>query len=142
MPIPPELRHFYGPEWRNVIRPRILERAGHQCENCGKPNHAEIRTKTGKGRMFWRPLKSLTWRNEEGWVLTPEELALAINLPTRVIRVVIVPAHLNHTPGDDRDENLRAMCQWCHLRHDRGQHRQTFIRHRDDKRTLLLELAS
>lgn len=27
-------------------------------------------------------------------------------------------AHLNHTPMDCRDENLRALCAPCHLRYD------------------------
>ena len=39
MPIRPEFRHFYGREWQKVIRPRILERAGNRCEECGVPNH-------------------------------------------------------------------------------------------------------
>lgn len=33
-------------------------------------------------------------------------------------RVVLTVAHLNHNPGDCREENLKAMCQRCHLRYD------------------------
>lgn len=33
-------------------------------------------------------------------------------------------AHLNRTPGDDRPENLRVMCNACHLRYDRFDHRE------------------
>jgi hypothetical protein len=32
-------------------------------------------------------------------------------------------AHLNHTPEDCRDENLKAMCPRCHNRYDSA-HRQ------------------
>ena len=32
MPIRAELRSLYGREWLTVIRPRVLERAHHQCE--------------------------------------------------------------------------------------------------------------
>lgn len=39
-------------------------------------------------------------------------------------RVVLTVAHLNHDPADCRDENLRAMCQRCHLRYDNDLHRR------------------
>jgi hypothetical protein len=39
--------------------------------------------------------------------------------------VVLTTAHLNHTPEDCSDENLKAMCQGCHLHYDRGHHAQT-----------------
>lgn len=38
-------------------------------------------------------------------------------------RVVLTVAHLNHRPEDCRDENLRAMCQRCHLAYDEEEHR-------------------
>ena len=45
MPIAARLRkQFYGKTWRDVIRPRILERARNKCEQCGKPNHARVFT--------------------------------------------------------------------------------------------------
>lgn len=37
-------------------------------------------------------------------------------------KVVLTTAHLNHTPEDCRDEVLKAMCQRCHLAHDREHH--------------------
>jgi hypothetical protein len=39
--------------------------------------------------------------------------------------VVLTVAHLNHTPEDVRRENLRAMCQGCHLHYDREHHAET-----------------
>jgi hypothetical protein len=39
--------------------------------------------------------------------------------------VVLTVAHLNHEPEDCRDENLRAMCQGCHLHYDREHHART-----------------
>lgn len=32
----------YPPNWLTKIRPAILERANHCCEQCGVPNHALI----------------------------------------------------------------------------------------------------
>ena len=40
-------------------------------------------------------------------------------------KIVLTVAHLNHQPEDCRDENLRAMCQRCHLRYDREHHALT-----------------
>ncbi len=42
MPIRPELKQFYGVEWKTVTRPRILARAHDRCEWCGVSNHTEI----------------------------------------------------------------------------------------------------
>lgn len=39
--------------------------------------------------------------------------------------VVLTTAHLNHQPEDVRPDNLVAMCQGCHLHHDRAHHRVT-----------------
>ena len=32
--------------------------------------------------------------------------------------VVLTIAHLNHTPEDNQDENLKALCQKCHNTYD------------------------
>lgn len=39
--------------------------------------------------------------------------------------VVLTVAHLNHTPEDCRDENLRCWCQRCHLTYDKPEHART-----------------
>jgi hypothetical protein len=33
-------------------------------------------------------------------------------------------AHLDHNPQNSAQRNLRALCQRCHLRHDRLEHRR------------------
>lgn len=49
-------------------------------------------------------------------------------------RIVLTVAHLNHTPMDCRPENLKAMCQRCHLRYDVEHHKANAARTRDRKR--------
>ena len=141
MPIRPELRKFYGPDWQAAREP-MLHKVHGRCQYCDKPNLQMVRTKTGHGRMFWRPLKgSMLWRNEWGWPLTIEELRIANELHPRTIRVVLTRAHLNRVPGDDRPENIAVLCQWCHLRYDRPvnlQHAKvTRMVHKDAERPLL-----
>ena len=38
-------------------------------------------------------------------------------------KIVLTVAHLNHNPSDNRLENLKAMCQRCHLRYDTEHHK-------------------
>jgi len=37
-------------------------------------------------------------------------------------KVALTVAHLNHDTTDNRPENLKAMCQRCHLRYDAKHH--------------------
>ncbi|WP_372584609.1 hypothetical protein [Mycobacteroides abscessus] len=89
MPIRPENRDRYPKDWLKISRRIRLVRAQSQCEcvgECGRNTH--------RGRC----------PNRQG-------------LPAYGTgsRVILTVAHLNHTPEDCRDENLRAMCQGCHL---------------------------
>ena len=58
----------------------------------------------------------------------------------RLVVVKLTVAHLNHTAGDDRDENLAALCQGCHLRHDVAHHKDSRATRKDAARPLLAEL--
>jgi hypothetical protein len=40
-------------------------------------------------------------------------------------KVVLTVAHLDHTPENCADENLKAMCQGCHLAYDADHHAET-----------------
>lgn len=131
MPIRPEFRKFYrGPAWAETRR-RILARAENKCEECEVPNHVTVLRDYGwwtpatlpatvfkfGGTMYGHSLFELPWRCAGAFVRGgfPREAC-------RWVYIVLTIAHLNHTPGDDRDENLKALCQWCHLRNDRLQH--------------------
>jgi len=49
--------------------------------------------------------------------------------------VVLTTAHLDHDITNGAGENLRAMCQRCHLTHDAAHHAQTAAQSRFNKRT-------
>ena len=39
-------------------------------------------------------------------------------------RIVLTVAHLDHQPENNDPENLRALCQKCHLRYDHDHHQR------------------
>lgn len=107
MPITPENRDRYPSDWP-VISLRIRkERAGDRCEcqgECGHPHEGRCPEVNG----------------------APHSVTGST--------VVLTVAHLDHQPENCADENLRAMCQRCHLGYDRDHHafnvRQTMSRRR------------
>jgi hypothetical protein len=163
MPIRPELLKFYSADWKSEVRPRILARAKNCCEECGKPNRQYVGTMTwrssqslaGEPQMAWVLRFSPTftgWRNHRGdpihqdtifAMLNPSSSACALRhaqpATVRSVLVVLTVAHLNHIPGDDRDENLKALCGWCHLNYDKLHHAETRATRKDLARPLLSE---
>lgn len=45
---------------------------------------------------------------------------LSPGMPRKDVKIVLTIAHLDHTPENCSDENLRAFCQRCHNRYDAG----------------------
>lgn len=45
--------------------------------------------------------------------------------PVTESKVILTVAHLDHQPENCDPENLRAMCQRCHLSYDREHHAET-----------------
>ena len=106
MPIRPENLKRYPVDWKAVSL-AIKERAGWRCEcegECGRGTH--------DGRC----------PNLHG------EPAYGTGS-----KVVLTTAHLDHTPENCGAENLKAMCQGCHLHYDKEHHAQTAYRTRMNK---------
>jgi hypothetical protein len=135
MPLRRDVKHLYGPTWQRQTRPRIQSRAGNCCEQCGVPNGITVYRSAGswsrsKGRFA-------RWYSECGqehvWTTAPAK--------PRAVRIVCAVAHLDRTPGNDADANLRFLCQWCHLNYDRLEHlaasKLTRIDRKDKKRPLI-----
>lgn len=129
MPIRPSERHRYPKNWKS-IRQRILERAGRRCEFCGVENGAIGRRK-----------RDGSFERFPG----TEVEAAALNA-IRLTRIVLTIAHLDHTPENNAEGNLRALCQRCHLAHDAAEHlrnaRDTRHRKLDAARPLLAGLET
>ncbi|WP_099213538.1 hypothetical protein [Gluconobacter cerinus] len=127
MPIRQELKALYPPNWPELSRQVRFERAGGMCQRCGRP-HGQILQVLPGGR--WKHPETGHWFNGRGRPVAPPDL-IAL-LQTRQTKVVLAAAHLNHDPTVNRLRNLRALCQRCHLLHDRvyhlAQRRLTFRR--------------
>lgn len=90
----------YPKDWKQISL-KIRERSGGQCEcegECGLH-----RTTPGPRRCVERNGEPAKWAKG---------------------KIVLTVAHLNHIEADCRDENLKAMCQRCHLRYDMQLHMQ------------------
>lgn len=125
MPIRPSERHRYPKDWKS-IRQRILDRSGHRCELCGVENGAIGRRK-----------RDGTFEHFEGM-----EAEVASLEGVRLTRIVLTVAHLDHTPENNADANLRALCQRCHLAHDATEHRRNASDTRRRKRDAAMPLLA
>lgn len=130
MPIKPENKARYPKDWKQ-IRERILERANNCCETCSAPNHAYI--ERGAAKDYG------TYKNEDGKVFcadTGKYLGMARISEYNgkaFIQVVLTIAHLDHTPENNDEANLKALCQRCHLKYDAQHHQINAARTRRKK---------
>lgn len=112
---------LYPKDWRDISL-RIRERDGNCCKTCGVPNDAIIqRSDIDAEYYIWYNEDKDVWCYPSGeWIRMseiPDEYQTA-----RPVRVVLTVAHLNHDTTDNSDENLAALCQLHHLRHDAKYH--------------------
>jgi hypothetical protein len=100
----------YPSNWKTVIRPAILERAKGCCEQCGVKNHSLIH-RNGSGMNDW-----VYWpegMESESWSLDGLKSTF----------IVLTISHTDHDTTHNDYSNLRALCQKCHLNHDKHYHR-------------------
>ena len=128
-PIRESQKKRYPANWKE-IRARILKRADNRCEVCGVRNHELIvRRADALERYYyvhdfdsevfpWFPREE-EYRHRHGPALTCCEVDDDWRDPVKVILTV---AHLDHTPEHNDDDNLKALCQLHHLRHDAKEH--------------------
>ena len=102
-------RNLYPDDWADISRRIRFERAGGRCEchrECGHA-HPGGRCNAPHGTTVYRR-KTEPWL----WRAEPDEDAYPV-------RIILTTAHLDHDRANNDDANLRALCQFCHLNHDR-----------------------
>ena len=106
-PIRPENRQRYPKDWKAIVA-KVRERSEDRCEcrgECGLH-----RTTGGPRRCVEVNGHAAKWARG---------------------RIVLTVAHLDHQPENCDLENLRHMCQRCHLRYDVKHHAETKQRTRE-----------
>lgn len=99
MPIRPENRGRYPADWPEISHRIRFTRAEGRCEcegECGRGTHTGRCPNVHGGQAY-------------GTGST----------------VCLTTAHLDHVPENCDDDNLRAMCNGCHLHYDKDHHAAT-----------------
>lgn len=126
MPIKPENRARYPTDWK-AIRERILSRAHHRCEHEGcTAMHREVGYwRDGVWNRMGRALRDAGFK-------AGDTVACNDGTDIKLIMIVLTIAHLDHTPENCSDDNLRAWCQRHHLAYDAAHHKITAYATRRD----------
>jgi hypothetical protein len=83
--------------------------------------------------MIWR--RYGCWKDQDNHNIGKAGWGVGVS---RVIRVVLTLAHLDHNPENNSDDNLRLLCCWCHLNYDKLHHKETRATRKDSGRPLLV----
>ena len=118
MPIRRHHRFFYPIDWVQLSNMIRFRRAKGRCEACGRP-HGETVAHLGDGR--WWDSEAGLWRSGKGRVVRSLS-ALTPDTTVKQTKVALACAHLDHDPGNNEMSNLKALCQRCHILHDKQEH--------------------
>lgn len=124
MPIRPENKHRYPKDWKQV-RERILRRANWRCEHPGCRARHGVTGYWRDGRFVSLP--EVLWN---AGCKPGDTVACNNGERLKIIKIVLTIAHLDHTPENCADDNLRAWCQRHHLAYDAEHHKVTAYRTR------------
>ncbi len=109
----------YPGNWKTEIVSRILNRDKFECKFCGLRNREVI--KRSPDGTYTRP-------STQQWDMIYNKCRYGDYSLSQSIkfhgftRIILTVAHLDHDHNNSVDENLAALCQRCHLHHDRHQH--------------------
>lgn len=141
----------YPSDWKAISK-RIRARDDNKCKTCGVPNHAVVcRNGETLRRLRGNILVDCAGDGLRYPSLEPISYAEAMEIVevqnccvegrrrcdddgNHWFVVVLTVAHLNHDITDNRDENLAALCQQCHLRYDAKYHAQNAAQTRRQKK--------
>jgi len=121
----------YHPEWKTRIRPDILIRANNCCEVCNVDNYnyvfrGYIRNNEGRKIEVFQDSESKIYNATNGRFLYKDYFAdiipLSGNVNQKAVKIVLTIAHLDHDINNNSYDNLKALCQKCHLNYDKVHH--------------------
>lgn len=122
MPIKAENKARYPANW-DEIRAAILERAGHCCEQCKVKNHERIARGDDRFADTYMTNDAEVYCANTGESLG--QVRMSDYYVKNMVDIVLTIAHMDHVPENCEPENLKALCQRCHLRYDAKHHAET-----------------
>lgn len=112
----------YHPDWKAISLRIRTQRAQNKCEWCGRENGLYYITKPNGQEDAW------SGTDDKDYAIISREAG------DHVVKVVLTVAHVDHDKMNNDDGNLAALCQRCHLNHDRKQHAENRRNGRNWKR--------
>lgn len=112
----------YPDNWKTEIRPAVLIRAGGdpenpvigaRCESCGVPNYA-VGYWYDTGFIYEETEVCKSYKSAK----SKADYCNLIIWEIKTIVIVLTISHTNHDITNNDMENLKALCQRCHNRHD------------------------
>jgi hypothetical protein len=116
----PIKRSDYPPDWESLAN-QVKTEAGWRCEWCGAA-HGQVGKRLKSGALWIHT--SVTEYDGFGQPVTVDASTLSWKRLKYhgLTRIVITTAHLDRNTHNNHRDNLAALCQRCHLRHDILQH--------------------
>lgn len=109
----------YHPKWKLISKLVRYRRAQNKCEQCGILNQSVVkRLSDGSFRVpsqaEWDMIHSSIKHGGHNMTSSLKK--------HKFTKIVLTVAHLDGDKSNNRFENLKALCQKCHLAHDLTQH--------------------
>lgn len=105
----------YPSNWKTEIRPAILQRDKYKCKFCGAINGSIVKIYSPTHRRVIAPVEcnQINQLVHGGYYRSQAIKKLGF------VKIVLTIAHLDQDITNNANENLAALCQRCHLNHDR-----------------------
>lgn len=129
----PIRKEEYPPNWPDIAT-AAKERAGWRCEWCAAPQKAVIRRRSTAIELggylvdfvlvprLHVPAQLTINCYEPAQMLDTDTLSWPLLRKHGLTRIILTTAHLDRNTANNEPDNLAALCQRCHLRHDIFQH--------------------
>lgn len=117
---------LYDPSWKTVIRPDILKRAKDCCEQCNIPNGKIVLRGTYNGVEAYQDMDGNIYNAANSEYINSDYLGeVDESQKNQIIKVVLTISHTDHVITNNDYSNLKALCQQCHNRHDKGHRKES-----------------
>lgn len=117
----PIRKEDYPDDWKEISL-QVRAEAGNRCEWCGAPNGEVVRRYPKSPYLYIDHIVCYTVDETDGSQVDPKTLTWERLRFHGLTKIILTVAHLDRDSTNNARENLAALCQRCHLRHDVRQH--------------------